>query len=424
MDRGPRQRTSHIVWAPVLTFGRIIKLVPYRRLCAMPFGCVFQMKELRRTLSNRPEFDRDKNIFTWIFESIMKLHHLLLFFFGWVSTSAISAPTVVEHPAMRYDPQTQTYTMEFPATSEREKALPSVVWSSKTLIDPAVAVDVSSVSANELRYRYTVSNGTAARQKINLFWLVPVVAISGIDRQAGLPLGKLTNPYEPINGGTSTEIAKMQRDRSKAFLAAEESLGAQTRTSVIVDSDWWPNVTYVSRRGGSQLSLMARPNDGINRGIHHGQSMSFEFKSTALPGIISIPFEGSAPLPLLPGEDERTDEQTAAWRKYQSEDFIHVLTIAPSRAQPQPATTINLLAGMQTEVNSWPNRKIASADLAHAVEAGLRGVANNASSNRAAAELKATELRNLLAASANVPTVVSQLTDIYLSLLLRRTANE
>lgn len=355
----------------------------------------------------------------------MKLQRSLVWLLGCVATSAAAGPTVVEHPAMRYDARTQTYTMEFPATSERKKALPSVVWSSKTLIDPAVAVDISGISANELRYRYTVSNGTTARQKIQLFWLIPVISISGIDQHSDLPLGELPDTYAPIvGGGTQAEIAKKQQDRAAIFVAAKEKLAAQTRAAVSVNSDWNPRVAYITRRGGTQFSLMTRANDDVDRGIHHGQSMSFEFKSTALPGVISIPFQGSVAAPLLPSEDDRTDEQTAAWRKYQAEDFIHVLTIAPSRAQPHPATTATLLAGMQAEVKSWPSRKITSVDLAQSVEAGLHGVAGLASRDRPAAETKATELRNLLTASANVPAVVSQLTDIYLSLLLRRTANE
>lgn len=355
----------------------------------------------------------------------MKLQRSLLWFIAWAATTAMAAPTVVEHPAMRYDARTQTYIMEFPATSERKHALPPVVWSSKTLIDPAVTVDISSVAKNELRYRYTVSNGISARQKIIHFWMVPVVAISGIDTHSGLPLGKLPDTYGPIvGGGTQADIAKKQQDRAAIYIAAKEKLATQTRAAVSVNSDWIPNVSYGTKRGGSQFSLMARPRDDVDWGIHRGESMSFEFKSTALPGIISIPFQGSVPAPLLPSEDDRTDEQTAAWHKYQAEDFIHVLTIAPSRALPQAATATGLLAVMQTEIASWPGRKIVSIDLAQSVAAGLHGVAAVSPRDRPTAETKATDLRNLLVASANVPAVVSQLVDIYLSQLLRQTVNE
>lgn len=351
----------------------------------------------------------------------MKLRMLLAVTLLLLGVSGHAQPTVVEHPALRYDPVTARYTLAFPANSDRRKALRSVSWSSQTLIDPAVDISVQALNDQVLEYRYIVSNGAAGKQRIAHFWLAPIVRISGISHVGALPLGKLPLSLNAPKYLKVTAEQKIERDTYvAALIESRKRLQQETVNSVAVNADWRPNVSFVEKRGGGQLSFMVHTNDGkLDRGIGAGQSMAFSFRSDAVPGIISIPFYGSVDSPLLPSEDDRTDEETAAWRKWQNEDYKHVLTIAPSRERPDPFNRVTLLQTMREEIESWPGRSILERSQATQIATGLERIAAAAGDVPAARDAAKKDLQNLLpvTVTGTAAPVVIQLVNLYISML-------
>ena len=320
------------------------------------------------------------------------------------SVNAAAQRVIVKHPALRYHLATNTYALDFPATSGRN-ALPSVAWSSKTLIDPQVDVQIErNKSGGEFEYRYVVRNGATARQKITLFALAPIDSIAGVDRIKGLAFG------ERIGYQAGTDGAK--RQQTSALLSNQTKLAVQTN-----GKNWRPTIAHFPELGrGAQLSLMDFSDD--MRGMDRDQSMSFRFKSNGLPGLISIPFEGDIDIPLLPSEEDRTDAQTEAWYKVQKEDVFNVTTIAPRYAAPAPYRSAQIVDAISVEVGAWKAQKIVPTASADQVFKWLSQLALTPATNQAGRVAIINDLRNYLHAKQDTPSAVQQLIDIYVDLLL------
>ncbi len=330
-------------------------------------------------------------------------------------------PTIVEHPSLRFDPAAARYTIDFPANADRPKALRSVSWSSKTLIDPTIDVEIRPHGNGEFRYAYTVGNGPMATQGFSLIKLLPIADISGIRRSAseqfaGLPTTRVRSK--------SPDESVAQRDKrldvDKSYASAEKRLAEDTAKAVSVTRGWIPHILYshVTRR--TQLSLMPRFNDGnVNRAIYANTSLTFSFMSGALPGVVSVPLAAQIESPLLPSEDDRTDEETAAWRKWQNEDYKHVLTIAPSRERPEPFNRVTLLQSMREEIESWPDRGILQKSQATLIASGLDRIAATAGEPPALHDAAKKDLQNLLpvTVTGTAAPVVIQLVNLYISML-------
>jgi hypothetical protein len=330
-----------------------------------------------------------------------------------LSFAAISAPTVVEHPGMRYDPATQTYRMKFPANAERKSALPDVLWSSKTLIDPNLQVELSGRLDGSLRYRYVVGSGSTSRQAIALFWLSPIAAIDGVDVLPGKALGEMPPMGLPelFEGNASERKAKAKRG-GEIFRAATKKLDEQAQAAIVPPFRWRQIVSHLPQHGGPKVSFMATRDAYREYLLRPGERLQFEFSSTAIPGLIQVPFEGEVPVLLLPSEADRTDDQTDAYLKWMREDRLLVTTIAPSILRPAEWRVSTIGALMQRELKQWPAKKLTSLETADRLVSALLGIVEARLRRESVVDAE-RNLDNLLAALPDVSQPMRQLLGIY-----------
>ena len=234
------------------------------------------------------------------------------------------------------DPSTGNYTITYRGDPNSPE-LSQTVFVPSTKIDPTIRSSFRLGERGVIMYRYTVSNGAAAKQAI-----VGVV----IQQIANPILGEILFP----DGTFPNEVAEK---------AAYDAYNAAVKAATASPPNWDGDIT----RRLSQVDWSPNAATFNTGGIHAGRTLSgFGFNSLDLPGVGSSWMDGRI------GENEifgflddgplQDSAVFAELNQLRDNDFVRRNAVVPTIAVPVPFDAAVLLDRIRTHVATWPGKQL------------------------------------------------------------------
>ncbi|MBI3481282.1 MAG: hypothetical protein HY016_13165 [Nitrosomonadales bacterium] len=233
------------------------------------------------------------------------------------------------------DPATGNYTITYRGDSNSTD-LSQTVFVPSTKVVPSIRSGFHLGEKSAIVYRYTVSNGTTAKQAI-----VSVVLDQIIDPIVGeLPF--------PLDQNETKENIDAYRAATKAALSTP--------------ANWYGSIIRVTNEDGSKLNRVAwRPKPPIRMGgIPAGHTLTgFGFSSVDLPGVGPSQMDGLGEVLGFPDEGPiESSAIKAELDRIRDNDFVTRPAAVPTIAVPVPFNAAVLLERIQTQMHTWIGMKL------------------------------------------------------------------
>jgi hypothetical protein len=226
------------------------------------------------------------------------------------------------------DPATGNYTITYrgdPSSTE----LSQTVFVPSTKIVPAIRSSLRMGEKGAIVYRYTVSNGAAAKQGI-----VSVM----LDQIVNPIVGELPFPSPP----NQTQ-------------AAHDAYDAALDAAVASPAGWNGDIIRLPSDNLDRIAWMPKSDDLNTNGIQAGRTLTgFGFSSLDLPGIGPSKMDGMGDVLGFP--DEGPVEESAVFaelNRLRDNDFIVRPAAVPTIAVPAPFDPAVTLERIQTQMHTW-----------------------------------------------------------------------
>jgi hypothetical protein len=229
------------------------------------------------------------------------------------------------------DPATGNYTITYVGDSPTQ--LSQTIFVPSTKIVPTIRSSFRMGERGVIMYRYTVSNGTSAKQAI-----------------VGVVLDQIANPIvgEPVEPDVAATQATFN-----AYYAAEKA-------AIASPVDWIGSIIRI--RSDNLDRLAWRPKGGTLRtnGIQAGRTLSgFGFNSLDLPGVGPSQMDGMGEVLGFPDDGPVGDSAVLAqMEQLRDNDFIARNAAVPTISVPVPFDVAVLLDRIRTHVDTWPGKQL------------------------------------------------------------------
>ena len=256
------------------------------------------------------------------------------------------------------DPTTGNYTITYGGDSTN---LSQTVFVPATKIDPTIRSSFRLNERDVITYRYTIFNGTTAKQAIN-----------------GIVIRQIANPIIgelPFPSGTFPNLIVEK--------AAYDAYNAAVKTAIIRPQNWDGSIA----RDISQVDWSPTAATFITGGINPGQTLSgFGFNSLDLPGIGPSNISGRIGENEIFGfPDDGPDESSPIFtqlNQLRDNDFIIRNTAVPMIAVPVPFDAATLLDRIRSQMFTWSGTQLINSAFATQLDRYMVAAANAYRSNQ------------------------------------------
>jgi hypothetical protein len=243
------------------------------------------------------------------------------------------------------DPVTGNYTATFVVEGEDGKDwLETGDLETATKIDPTVRSKFKLAEGWNIRYAYTIRNGSSAKQAINHFDLY------------GLPINVVLLKTTPLLG--SGNVVLEEFFDSAMTSPSEKWSGSGARNGQTLNIGWmYERWDYSTKSHNTAV------------GIQPGESASgFGFAGPDLPGIFVAKLTGNTPYHHFdfsgPGPSYTRSDIGKEMAKIANNDFIPRNVAAPLIIVPHQFDAAVVMESIRTHVATWPARQLADSAFA------------------------------------------------------------
>lgn len=250
------------------------------------------------------------------------------------------------------DPPTGNYTITYRG-DQTSTELSQTVFVPATKIVPAIRSSFRLGERGTIIYRYTVSNGAAAKQGIVSVWL---------DQIVNPVVGELPFPHRSVV--------------QAAHDAYDVALKAAVATPVGWDGDI---IRLFSDNFNRNLNRIAwSPNSLSTGAIPAGRMLTgFGFSSLDLPGVGPARIGGVGGIMGFPDEGPLEDSAVfAELNRLRDNDFITLPAAVPMVAVPTPFNAAVLLDRIQTQMHTWIGMQLLDASFSSQLDRYLVAAAD------------------------------------------------
>jgi hypothetical protein len=236
------------------------------------------------------------------------------------------------------DPATGNYTITYRGNPNSTE-LSQTIFVPATKIAPTIHSSFRLGKNGVIVYRYSVSNGLAAKQTILGFRL---------DQIVNPVVGELPFPADPVTQ------------------AADAAYDAAIKVAVATPDGWYGNIIrYRVDTHGENLDRIAwRPKPPIKTsGIRAGLTLTgFGFSSLDLPGVGPSNMDGLGEVFGFPDEGPVEDSAVLdELNRLRDNDFITLPAAVPMVVVPSPFDAATLLERIQTQMHTWIGKQLLDA---------------------------------------------------------------
>lgn len=279
---------------------------------------------------------------------------LALLALTWMPSIALSYPG----ESIVRDPVTGDYIITYWNSGMEPPGLETTVFVPSTKITPELRSRFHAADKNTIVYRYSIRNGSQAKQMLELIILDPVESIIGTTSTRGMKRGTAADAKARIAAMTANEAA-LSTPRGWSGSVA---FGVSKEGSVRIG--WDPTYNLALEKSGVGI-------------IPGAEAHGFGFSSLALPGIITAELSGDAPVHGWSGEGpDDTSAIYAQIEKVRMNDFVPRPAAVPAIAVPDPFDAATLLDRIRTEMQTWPSKQLLDAAYSAKLDGYLSSAAN------------------------------------------------
>jgi hypothetical protein len=255
-----------------------------------------------------------------------------------------------------------------------------MTFSPATKIEPRVKSKLHLSSTNLIAYRYSISNGSKARQPITSVRIGNITRIYG--SQTMPPTSSLTTPDAAIAAVKKMSMALVVPNRWEGVADVDPL------NNSAMQADWF-------------FFVSDHPNDSGIGVMPGGEVSGFGYSSFDLPGVIEMRMEGEVEKQGAyadEGPDPAESSIVQQLDQIEKNDYITRYVATPQIAIPLPFDAAILLDRIRAEMQTWPDKQLLNAAYSVKLDGYLSSAANAFRMNQPKAAREQVEaVRKLLA---------------------------